>query len=983
MTGTGLVILDGNNILLQTIYNDDDLNFDSVAIDGGSGKIATSSGTRVRIYAPYGQQEGALKWSLHASLTGDENQDISTLSWGQEEELLVGNSNLSLYSIHHEPCAIWKQRLANPVKIAEISYDSGYIASTSHRDRLVKVWRRLSYGSEDVRFDVTYLHHPQAIADIRWRQPHHPDQLVENVLYTFCVDNKLRIWAATDPHGVQILQLWAEIDLVECIKPRIPISDRIANSRYAFIVDGKDFGRATEFAVRQGSVDKEENHALEHLVEIANRCPEVCVVLDGNGNMSAWGLEIVGSKNCETSSIFNLSHVSGLSFGLSLGAADDFLRIHNYSFEPAGALKILVHHFDGRISCYESNVSHLLDPTNQSDKILYKETLTGHSDPITMLLSESSGAAVVSSTDKNEIIIWKHSRTTILRRWSRFYPEHKVLGLCDLEACTFMVCLHSASLSFWDCRSPQARQLCIQPHCMDHDPRFVLLIHRDQGNKDLVHIAVINSNLEGVLWQMQPPWPTISSMGPDLGGRFEKLCAFRLDDGEELLHMLPIAAVEPQRSSADRLDALASDTVVTLTSSGRLQLCRLKVDLSKRCADWSSIYSLETGVDNAAVVSANTGGKVALVSSDGSHLHIWDVHCGQVEFSENYQHDLIRHLKWNVSPDGHCVLAIGFQSRVTLLTQLRFDYLSQGPAWAHVREIDIRDMTFHPIGDVSWLAGGDFAIGAGSQLFVYRSSMEDVLEMPCGNPSTQNHKPFWGLFDLVDHLNGPLPVYHPNFLAQCLLSGKLGLVQRIIIALDEALRYHVDGEDVDGMLSVDLASFYADPNVCNSILAWPAADQRQSYPSISSTEKSNRDIMKLPLEFDSISEAQAHDLAEKLNSMPLPQLSQREHTRLADIINCVASVEKQRTSIDENATKYILFFQQHLLRSRQANLGDIPWREINWALHSSSQDILGNMISRHFQGKMLWLDVRYSGTSMWMSDLSALVSWACHGSMHC
>jgi hypothetical protein len=56
---------------------------------------------------------------------------------------------------------------------------------------------------------------------------------------------------------------------------------------------------------------------------------------------------------------------------------------------------------------------------------------------------------------------------------------------------------------------------------------------------------------------------------------------------------------------------------------------------------------------------------------------------------------------------------------------------------------------------------------------------------------------------------------------------------------------------------------------------------------------------------------------------------------------------------------------------------DITWREIIWAFHSGSQDILVDLVSRQFHGRMLWDHARESGMFMWMTDLTALVSNLC------
>lgn len=127
---------------------------------------------------------------------------------------------------------------------------------------------------------------------------------------------------------------------------------------------------------------------------------------------------------------------------------------------------------------------------------------------------------------------------------------------------------------------------------------------------------------------------------------------------------------------------------------------------------------------------------------------------------------------------------------------------------------------------------------------------------------------------------------------------------------------------------------------------------------------------------ETVSEDLAASLTENLAKIAIPQLSSQEQIHLADIIECVATAEKHRRSMDDNAMRYLLFFRQHVLRKGQVPAGrvGITWREIVWAYHSGCQDILVDLVSKHFQGRMLWKHARECGMFMWMTDLSALVS---------
>ncbi len=53
---------------MQTTYDEDPSTLQAIAIDEATGKIAICAGPNIRIYSPFGQDEGALKVSLDISI---------------------------------------------------------------------------------------------------------------------------------------------------------------------------------------------------------------------------------------------------------------------------------------------------------------------------------------------------------------------------------------------------------------------------------------------------------------------------------------------------------------------------------------------------------------------------------------------------------------------------------------------------------------------------------------------------------------------------------------------------------------------------------------------------------------------------------------------------------------------------------------------------------------------------------------------------
>ncbi|KAE8333482.1 RAVE protein 1 C terminal-domain-containing protein [Aspergillus sergii] len=966
ISGHALVILGGPHTLLQTIYVDDTESLEAVTIDEASGKIAVCGGPDIFIYQPYGIKHETLKWSLVQTFRYEnDNETIRTLSWGSPDELLLGNSHLTLWFLNDVPRPVWKQKLANPVKFAQFSPDSTLLITTGYYDRLVKVWRRLSFGADDVRFEVSYLPHPAIVTGVHWRKPFHKEQSIDNVLYTLCADNKIRIWVMMEHHSPTVLQLWTQIDMGASVQPRHTADQRDMSRRYGFIIDSRDFCVATEQAVQRSAGNK-GNHALEHIIEVANKSPEICVVIDGQGHMSAWALEDVGSKSKSDLNAFNILHVEGLNFSFMRGLAadEDYAQICAFQSTHSGdSLSILVHHFDGRIEWYDSQVDTLFDPSPRKDRIALKASWTGHNGPVKKIVRNAIGDTLVSRTDDNKAMVWKQKRRnsgSMLIRKSSLYSDEHIHRTCVVENGDFLVNLHHNGISVWDLRSFHARKIAASTFQLSSKPLCVLPIPTTE--KGMVYIATIGADRNGIAWEIRLPTATKQANGAHSSQCcLQKFCTFNLGLEEDMSYILPVDPAGPKAEMSGFFDIFSPDIALSYTRTGIVHTWAAKVDREKSRVEWLLTSTVETGIANPSLASGSSIRKAALVDEDRSHLTIWDTNGAQLEYEEHFgQKDIIRDLDWTSTPDMQSILAVGFPHKVILLSQLRYDYLDARPSWTQVREIWIRDLTPHPIGDSCWLNNGHLVIGAGNQLFVYDNEIDanDRLVSQLRIPSRRQG--FVDLFEVVSRLNGPLPVFHPQFLAQCILSGKSNLAHSILIRLHRKLKFYTEGDDLDGFLDMSLEDFYLEHDT----------SQKASSKELHSAYED----LSLEDEPSVMDENTAIALNENLARVALPQLSSQEQFRLADTIECVATVEKHRRSMDDNAARYLLFFRQHMLRRTQgvANKDTVSWREIVWAFHSGSQDILLDLVSRQFGGKMVWKAARESGLFMWLSNTTAI-----------
>ncbi|OIW25879.1 hypothetical protein CONLIGDRAFT_602546 [Coniochaeta ligniaria NRRL 30616] len=972
ITGNGFAILAGPEKLLQTVYDDNEQPLEAIVFDEASGKIAACTSSSVRIYSPFGLEDDALKWGLQSSFDlqlepedGIPEIQPASLSWGSAEELLVARSSLELYDTSSTPSCLWRKPLASPVKLAPLSYDSAYIASVGYSDPLVKVWRRLSYGADDVCFDFIYLRHPRPITTLQWRRPYHVDQTIDNVLYTFCSDNLLRIWTGSDSHGQQHLQLWGTVDLAASIQDNA-VHTMATTLRWAWIMHGRDFSAAVEQAILKAeSPAEKENPALQHLIAVANRSPEVCVVLNGRGQMSAWGLENVGSKSQPSGNIFNIAHVKSQDFDFLRGEDPNSLphvEIHSYCNKPDRGLHILVHYFNGKVEVYRTDIVRFIDVNPKVKHLSLSYIWAGHSAPIGKIVRNFSGRAVVSRTAEGECILWKHalnSKQPTLSRQAVIPQQGHIHRICVLRKGRFIVFLQHDAIVLWDCRQATPVLIAESDYEVPGKPLCLLILPRQRvEDYTTAHIATITSDKHGVVWEVKLP-----SYSPDVDipvvtnghqkASIREFFRFDLADAGDLAYVLPVDPAGSTSFISGFLDVFARDVAVSYTHSGRVEFWTARLDERQSRVEWLSTSSMETGVSDPALVSGSTMKKAALVNATRTTVTIWDIRGARLEYSQDYEsHNTIQDLDWTTTPDSQSILAVGFPFRVILLSQMRFDYLNKGPAWAPIREINIRDLTPHPIGDSTWLGDGNLVIGAGNQLFAYdrhfdvSSSLVTTLRLP------HRKDGMWDLFDVVQRLNGPLPVFHPQFLSQCILSGKLRLVHSILMALHKTLKFWVEGESIDDYLGIDTENFYkGTANQSGSYF-----NRRMSYDE--SEEKFSEEV--------------AQDISERLTKVGLSQLSGHEQIQLVDIVECVGLVEKQRRSLDENGARFMLFFRQHALRKGRTDEISMSWREINWAYHSTSQDILVDFVSRQHHGKLVWENARESGMFMWLMDNAAV-----------
>ena len=900
---------------------------------------------------------------------------------------MTASSRLKLYQTDAANRLVWDCAVANPIKLAHFSQDACLLATTAQHDRLVKLWRRQAFGTEEARFDFTYLAHPQTITGIIWRKSHRHEHHVDNVLFSLCADHRVRIWAVSDPHGVQALQFWADIDMQESIQPRA-LQGPAKNQRYAFFIDSTDFALAADQAVQKQSPNA-EGHALEHLLEVAKTGSEVCIVLDQYGNMSAWGMDHIGHGKKKSTDIFNIAHVDDfhLSFLPEWEAETENTQFSCFVLAASGrSLVLLIHYFDGRIEWLQSEIDSLLDPSPNTARFNVLSSWTGHDTAVQKIVRSRSGSFFLSCSSNNKNILWSQSQPeekTSLKRNSVLNLREPIYQTLILGEGQFVVNLHRSRISVLDTTSATAMEVGSNDFALHGKPLCLVQLPAQAGDVEPIYLATITSKMEIIVWTAH--LPSVSSKVPkhghDRARRISEFCKSSLDTGQPQDMVVAIESAGSPNVFPAPGSPPSADIVLSCSAQGTLTTWTVTIDRSEDAARWIKTSSIETSITKPSLASVSSTRKSALVHSSKIRFTIWDQNGGQMEHDASFDsHETIQDLAWTATPEDQSILIVSFPYEVLIFSQLRYDYLHAGPAWASIREIHIREIASHPIGDSAWLGDGDLVIAAGNQLYVYDRKV-DTSERPLIDPQFMVHgSPTIDIFDLVRYLNGTLPVFHPQFVGQCILAGKMETVFKVLQALHQKLKFYVDGDELDSLLNIPIAQFYE----TMVSLPWQFFSRSvtdiskpKQLPDIAGRKSSSTDVDYADDdEANQMTEEFALSLQENLTHIALPHISSLDQIHLAGILETVAAVEKHRKLMDNLAMRYLLIFRQHMLRKGEdpAIRVEISWREIVWAFHSVSQDILVDLVSRQFQGKMQWQHARESGMFMWITDISALVS---------
>lgn len=986
ISGSQLIVLSGPTTLVQAVaFPDEGGDLVALAVEdaGDEGRVCVACGSDVWLLQPLVESWTKVSWKKTLLLQPQPNDSsyskVCTLSWGNGGEILIGSTNsLSLFSTlpssrHSSPTTspkdapraelesrtpLWTKPTASPVAFANFSLTASLIATAGPYDRLVKIWRRLSY--EEALFDYAYLPHPCKVTHVAWRpldehaeerrgsgvSGRHDDD--PEVLVTFAADGVLRLWRTGGLHDEGVMLEHANMDLVAAIPHSPTLTTGFQQQykggvarrpRYAFVLPAGEFSKAVTGAIGlQAHQSSTLSHSLEHLKDVSTQSPDVIVTLDGHGRMSAWGLQSIGHKRRPETpgsrEAFHIAHCEDL--GLMI-PSETHARFEAW-FEQ-DVLNVLVHTFEGSVGWWTGRLETFFSPSAPGgERLMCKARWTGLRSRVVGLRSFRERGLLVAWTANGEVTVWSlEAESSAMAKQCSFNVASLPMDAVLLEAHEALLLATSNELSMWSMTGGRLSSF-------DRDnesPQSLRLLHSATNPRETgqYHGAVLA--VPGISRGY-----SIAKSGTELVPR----ATFDLPEIEghgQSVHMEPIAHDAKQHILAVFKDGL----VVRIEDQTHAhdEHSANGAMISDTAVRGAIKAQYPTGIANSSIFSANIY-FAALASEKGRELCIIDLEEGYIEYRQPAS-EQIQHLSFFTSSTGHSMLALGYSRHVQLLAQGRYEPDVEQPVWLQVKKVSIQGLGLS-IGALSWTAEGRLVVASGNGAFVVsdvveKSSLPEQVTKAIDLPDQNS----FSTRDLSERLTGSMPVWHPSLLSFLVMyCGNTGSAALVLDQLLRKLKFWSEGDELSPLLDMEI-----------------------------------EEIMLPEKRGGVLEQSTLSGLLEQLSEKKLPAVSEAEQSRLQTVIKTLAYVSEHSNGLDANATRYLFTWQLLSLQkepkqpptSSPNDLSapprvDMPWRSILQAHNSSTQQpLLAHLLTAH-ASKLTWDLARSLGLPYWLSSPTAL-----------
>ncbi|EIN14095.1 WD repeat-containing protein [Punctularia strigosozonata HHB-11173 SS5] len=930
----------------------------SISVDAAMKLIVAVMQSRVAVWSLSSVNAESGTWRLHSSLALPEGQDVHSVHCQSGLLALASRSGLSVHTLSLENdlptwSAKWRNRAASSQTIVRLSPSLSYIASACSADNKLRLHNATSGRLLQI------MPHPRTIVRLIWRKSSHSDRQ-DLILYTITLDSVIRVFLPI-LDSPQRLQLHATIDVYSSV----PLSGLDTADATTGIHSGvtwldhtiiSDSIRTVQKTVR-GHAGHDESSTLKRLQDILEDSWDLFLRILQDRSVIVTAVTNLDRRPPTLLRQLTLMH-SGPSFYHRMPASPDMLLLPN-SQNPAAP--ILVH--SSPLASYEIDLLSFFDAQPRG---LRQHGMThndgpnaNHAQDILRFLrtSDGRGLAVVKESGGEHFSVDQHGTT--ITRVGEWATAGNIVVLNQGRSIAVHVSEAASLMLYTD-----SKLVC----SLRDLPSLTSLFSLPRGQQDSI-VGVTSDASIVLIYVDHTPSPTMT---------LRLHTSLPLDIAPHMI--LP---VDPMAwsTSFGQLDASPGmdghDTLLSLSESGELAFWVPDDDVAHQ---WRCTGRVKTGRKCVRIARCSSAKKSVLLVpvADGEEMTIWD--SKESEFASGLEYrkllrssELVNDLDWTATPDKQSILAVGFAQRIEFLCQRRMTYFDEGFGWDICWRIDLSSVLPQSISDSIWLANGSFLVGAGPVSLIY--SQFGRRNIAGGQESSES------LFEHVARHNGPLDDYHPQMLLQCLLWDRVQLVKETIVRLARYLAWATveDKSQMIGWQNHPIDRYFEDDAYHGQNTTRRTAQYSTLFAATDSSD---------PEDDNRFSPSLVERLVKQLELEPLPHLSSIEHAHLLSLIETTLEVDEQRRALDANGLRYLISMRSFYIlnsrassertskaRGKPARRARLRYRDIVWAFHSESQEILlSASIAACEDKKMNWADARALGVFMWLTSTEAMRS---------
>lgn len=812
-----------------------------------------------------------------------------------------------------------------------------------------------------------------------------------DILYCITNDNKLHVWATCEFNGHIYLKRWHTLDLLALVPAEYMTAVIIESSLVA--------GLLTELLQKDDKADTEEFLKKYEMGKF-----DFLLVI-GKSHSALYCLSNVLSNPPSAISVdqicmFPTSYKCLPRYRAKILSSDEntplpvYLRlqnpIHNSShvvMPTGGDVSFLMHDLvKNSIRCVKVKLN-MAFSSKPSVRLLLLEKFQGHSRPIRKLITSSAShennimlsildcpeynyiwEPLKLDSNKSSMSITKRFRLNVTRDDKDEQGVADAVIINDISPAKnnlrhhLIACIeYGGYFSVWDCDG-----VTMDDNDVKLIQRFPIANDKSENRTENPHTLFLQKENDDI-------YVVVAVYGPADHYAWQ----LKVDAGNTTCLRVKSQSFPGEFSENIKIstvDTFLEKDISVIDEDGRITLLSGAYERSNETMYWTRISTFRTSLKSASFIrGASLINKVAVVDQSGSCLSIWDTKFSNLEFEESFPESYgpVRDIDWTFigskESSANALLSVGFLTFVLLFTQLRYDYTNRVPTFAVLKKIDISHFSTLKVADLIWLDDLNLVIGSGNQFFVddrfvelggdkqgvfTTGALDNTIRQLL--PASDSTDVTYQVSDLVKILNGPIPVYHPQFLIQAFLLNEVDAVEAVLVRLLSFLR---SGDDVAWDLRL---------NFLELLTKTGKTENERRRNSILGTATKNGSISGSGAGnvFDAFNTHTAELLTEKLATTSLPLLTRHQQSTLRNLVITLNKLHLQRGTLDECGYKFLCSFELFQLSTKQKKLS---MRDISWALHSEQKEVLYAAVT-HVYKRLDWQAVKKCGLVFWLDD---------------